>query len=74
MDKTKLISIRIDEDTLLEIKKVVARHPYWKRNRIINSVLTSLFMNAKEQDIFSLITWWKHSDEKLEISVKASSV
>lgn len=72
MDKTKIISVRIDNDTLEEIQKFIVRRRYWKRNAVINSILTSLFMNANEEDIHKLITWWKRSSAKLEISVKAS--
>lgn len=72
MDKTKIISVRIDNDTLEMVEKFVVKRRYWKRNAVINSVLTSLFMNASEDDIQKLVTWWKHSSAKLEISVEAS--
>lgn len=72
MGKTKIISVRIDGDTLEEIHKFVVGKRYWKRNAVINSILTSLFMNANEEVIHKLVTWWKHSSTKLEISVEAS--
>lgn len=72
MDRTKLVSVRIDNDTVDEIQKFVFAYRYRKRNAVINSILTSIFRNAKQEDIIKLVTWWKHSSEKLEISVKAS--
>lgn len=74
MDRTKLISVRIDTDALKEIDQFTKERVYWRRNTIINSVLTSLFLNARPEDIRELITWWKHSSTQLEISVKVSGV
>lgn len=72
MNKTKLISVRIDEDTLVEMQKFISTSRYWKRNAVINSILTSLFMNAEQEDIRKLVNWLKHSYDKLKISVETS--
>lgn len=74
MDKTKLISVRIDEDALKEIDQFSKKNAYWKRNGIINAVLTSLFLNARPEDIRELITWWKHSSTKLTISINKTEM
>lgn len=74
MDRTKLISVRIDEDALKNIGQFTKDSVYWTRNGIINSVLTSLFLNAQPEDIRELIKWWKHSSTKLTISVHKSEV
>lgn len=74
MDRTKLISVRIDVDTLEKVEALAERTRYWKRSAIINCALTSLFLNAKDDDIMKLVRWWKHSSEKLEVSVKAPGV
>ena len=72
LDRTKLISVRIDDDTVDEIQKFVLDNRYWSRNAVINCILTSVFKNAKRKDILELVRWWKHSSVKLEISVKVS--
>lgn len=74
MDKTKLISVRIDAGTLEKIEDIAIRSHYWTRSAVINCALTSLFFNAKDEDLMKLVRWWKHSSNKLEISVKDSSM
>lgn len=69
MDRTKLISVRIDTDALKKIDQFAKERVYWRRNAIINSVLTSLFLNAQPEDILKLLRWWKHSSTKLTISI-----
>lgn len=74
MANTTLISVRIDTDTLEKIEEFAEHRRYWKRSGIINSVLTSIFLNAQPEDIQELITWWRHSSTKLTISVHKSEV
>lgn len=74
MDKTKLISVRIDEDALKEIDQFSKKNCYWKRNGIINAILTSLFLNAQPEEILKLLSWWKHSSTKLTISINQTEM
>lgn len=42
-DNLKLISVRLDPDTLERIDAFAKKHTYWKRNTVINQVLTAVF-------------------------------
>lgn len=55
---TKLISVRIETDTLRAIDAFVDKHHYFNRNRVINNFLTNLFRNGDEDDIFNVISRW----------------
>ncbi len=54
-ENLQLISARIDTDTLAKIEKYAARHSYWKRNTIINSVLTTVFNDFNERQIYDMV-------------------
>lgn len=54
-DNLKLISVRIDPDTLAKIEKFAARHSYWKRNTIINNLLTTVFNDFNERQIYDMV-------------------
>ena len=71
MAKLELISVRIDPDTLAKIDEMVNRHYYWKRNTIINGILTAVVLNFYEADIFDMVRYdplrSKVSEAKFEI-------
>lgn len=66
----KLISARIDPRTLNKIDQFIAAHPYWKRNAVINNILTSVLMNADYDAIYDLVRWCPPSESGLQISVE----
>lgn len=53
-ENLQLISVRIDPDTLAKIEKFAARHSYWKRNTIINNLLTTIFKDFNEKQIYDM--------------------
>ena len=55
MENKKLISARLDPQTLEKIAKFQSRHTYWKRNTIISGVLTAVFENFDEHDIYDMV-------------------
>lgn len=55
MENKKLISARIDPQTLEQIAKFQSRHTYWKRNTIISGVLNAVFENFDEHDIYDMV-------------------
>lgn len=55
---TKLISVRIETETLRAIDAFVANHRYYNRNLVINNFLTNLFRHGDEDDIFNVISRW----------------
>lgn len=55
---TKLISVRIETETLRAIDAFVDKHHYLNRNLVINNFLTNLFRNGDEDDIYNVIVQW----------------
>ena len=62
-DNLQLISVRIDPDTLQKIDELTKRHRYWKRNTIINAILTSVMNAFSESDIYNLIRYHSRYDK-----------
>lgn len=75
MENLKQLSVKIDPATLQKIDVLKGRYYSFKRNAIINNVLTAIFFNASPRDIDKLIQYWRHGNKKLkiEISEEASS-
>lgn len=55
MENKKLISARLDPQTLEKIAKFQSRHTYWKRNTIISNILDAVFENFDEHDIYDMV-------------------
>ena len=53
-ENLKLISVRIDPETLDRIEAFVMEHRYWKRNAIINQVLTAVMNDFDERSIYDM--------------------
>lgn len=54
-----LVSCRIDPETLEKIEKQVKKHYYWKRNTIINGILTAVMDNFTDQQVYDMIRYWR---------------
>ena len=66
-DNLKLVSCRIDPKTLERIDAFIGKHYYWKRNSVINAVLTHVFALMSEKDIYDLVRHLARSDESISI-------
>lgn len=66
-----LVSCRIDPETLEKIEKQVKRHYYWKRNTIINGILTAVMDNFTDQQVYDMIRYWRqgHNEVKAEFEI-----
>lgn len=66
-----LVSCRIDPETLEKIEKQVKRHYYWKRNTIINGILTAVMDNFSDQQVYDMIRYWRqgHNEVKAEFEI-----
>ena len=75
MQTLKQLSVKIDPETLKKIDKKACEFYSYKRNAIINNVLTAIFFNASSKDIDKLVRYWRHGNKelKIEISEEASS-
>lgn len=64
----KLLSIRIDPETLEAIEKFTKEHSYWNRNSVINNLLTTLFKDFTDKQIYDMAR--RHFFRKNEIKVE----
>lgn len=58
-ENLKLISARIEPRTLEEIEKFCSNHRYWKRNAVINGILTAVFDHFEDGDIYDMVRSWE---------------
>lgn len=70
MENLKQLSVKIDPETLEKIDAIASKGRYWKRNTIINGLLTALLIEADERDIYKLIRYWKHGSTGLRITIE----
>lgn len=56
-----LVSCRIDPETLKKIETQLSKHYYWKRNTVINGILTAVFDNFTDQQIYDMVRYWRKS-------------
>lgn len=70
MENLKQLSVKIDPEALEKIDAIASRGRYWKRNTIINGLLTALLIEADERDIYKLIRYWKHGSTGLRITIE----
>lgn len=55
MENLKQLSVKIEPETLEKIDAIASRLTFWKRNAVINTLLTTLLREADERDIDKLI-------------------
>lgn len=61
-----LVSCRIDPETLEKIEKQVKKHYYWKRNTIINGILTAVMDNFTDQQVYDMIRYWRKGPNEVK--------
>lgn len=54
-ENLKLMSVRLDPDTVKKIDEFCAKHQYWKRNAVINNVLTAVFKHFSQGDVYDMV-------------------
>ena len=64
MENLKLISVRIDPLTLKKVDALVAKHRYWKRNSIINGLLTAIVDAMDDGDLYDMVRYSRHYHPK----------
>lgn len=60
MENLKQISVKIDPETLKKLDEVTIKAKYWKRNAVINGILTAIVDNCSNEDIMHLVRYWRH--------------
>lgn len=64
-ENLKPVSTRLDPETIEKIDSFVRKRKYWKRNTVINNVLTAIFENFQEGDIYDMVRWWKRGNDEV---------
>lgn len=54
-DSKKLISARIDPETITKIEAFCVKYRYWKRNYVIDKVLYAVFKDFDDKDIYDMV-------------------
>lgn len=50
----KLLSVRLNPDTVDAIEKFTVDHPYWTRNAVINNLLTTIFKDFTDKQVYDM--------------------
>lgn len=69
-ENLKPVSTRLDPETLKAIDLFVAKRRYWKRNTVINQVLTIVFTKFEESDIYDMVRYFKQGNYEIECKFK----
>lgn len=59
MDRTKLVSVRLETETFEKIEKIVKRETYYKRSDVINNLLKAVLDNFNDGQIHDMMYRWK---------------
>lgn len=72
MEKLKLISVRIDQETLKKVDALIGKHYYWKRNTIINGLLTAIVDAMDDKALYDMVRYDRrsHKDAKGSFSLE----
>lgn len=69
-ENLKPVSTRLAPETLNAIDQFVAKRRYWKRNTVINQVLTAVFTKFDESDIYDMVRYWPIGNDPVECKFK----
>lgn len=59
MERTKLVSVRLETETFEKIEKIVDRETYYKRSDVINNLLKAVLDNFDDGQIHDMMYRWK---------------
>lgn len=54
----KLVSVRIDPETLQKLDEEAKRHYYWKRSDIIRNILLAVLSEFDPREIYDMIRYF----------------
>lgn len=69
MDKTRIITFRLDEERLQQLDDFTSTHSYWKRSFIICAVLDAFFRLTTAGTRFNIIRAAFERKRKYEITI-----
>ena len=67
MENLKQISAKVDAQTIERIDAIAFKAKYWKRNAIINNILTAIVDSCDYDEIMLLVRYWKHDKQSLPL-------
>lgn len=70
MEKSKLVSFRLDEYTDEKIKKFCEARPYLNRSTVINGILRNVFLCSSEATLHELISNYFAFDQNYHLTFK----
>ena len=70
MDKTKIVTFRLQEDLLTDLDEFVKTHYYWKRSFIIVAIIWAFFRLASAGTRFNIIRIAFQKNPKLRIKLE----
>ena len=75
MENKKLISARLNPQTLEKIDDFVKNHHYWKRNAVISHVLDAVFECFDEKAIYDMVRYYRkyHPEARGSFSLEKAS-
>lgn len=60
-DNLKPVSTRLDPETVAKIDTWLQRHKYWKRNTVINGILTAVVDNFDDRQIYDMVRYMRRA-------------
>ena len=69
-ENLKQISAKIDPETIAKLERILEHHYYWKRNTIINGILTAVVDTFTDEEIYDMIRYCRIIDYETEGSFK----
>lgn len=70
MENLKLISVRLEPDTIEKIDHFCQDRRYWKRNTVINAILTEVFSRLSDGELCKMMDYRYRQTSDLQISVQ----
>ena len=64
MENLKQISVRVDPVTLQKIDQFCKNHYYWKRNTVINGLLSAVVDAMDDKALYNMVRYSRHFYEK----------
>ena len=59
MERTKLVSVRLETETYNKIEKIVERERYYKRSDVINNLLKAVLDNFTSGQVHDMMNRWQ---------------
>ena len=63
METRKLISLRIDSETLAKLDEIAHYTRYYKRSSVINAILDAVVDGISKNDIWPLLSYWRKDED-----------